>query len=93
MVPVIFEEVADEQDLYAPRCPQAVIACSAQPIDHIQRMILEGMIIRQTERFGHSAERLRTALECHFGIAEMKKLPCYLFDEALTYLDGIPGVN
>ena len=92
IVPAIFEQVADEQDLYSPR-HQAVIANSAQPIDHIQAMVIEGLIYRQAERCGHPADRMRAAFECHFGVMELKKLPRYLFDEALTYLDGFPRLN
>ncbi len=94
IVSVIFEQVADEQDLYSPR-HQAVIAngANAQPIDHIQTMIIEGLIYRQAKRYGHPADSMRVAFECRFKVLELKKLPRYLFDEALTYLDGLPGMN
>ena len=92
IVPDIFEQVADEQDLYSPR-HQAVITNSAQPIDNIQTMIIEGLLYRQAVRYGHPADRMRVAFECRFRVMELKKLPRNLFDEALTYLDGLPGMN
>jgi hypothetical protein len=92
IVSLIFEEMADEENLFTPG-QQGFIAGLYRQIDDDQVKILEGIILSRAERLQCSSLLLRMAFVNFYQIDELKELPRDHFKEAIMYLTHFKGVN
>ncbi len=92
IVSLIFEEVAEEEDLFTAR-EKSLLARLYSTIDETQVKILEGIILSRAERLRCGPILLREMFIDEYKIDGLEELPRHLFEDAVMYLASFAGAN
>ena len=93
IVPLVFEEMADEENLFPVLRTTSWFPGVCRPIDDSQRKILDGIILSRAERLHCSPALLRMSFLDAYRIEDLKDLPGHLFNDALRRLVKFRGVQ
>ncbi len=92
IVPLVFEEMAEEEDLFS--SGQTPLPAGVyNPICDHQIKSLEGIIIRRAYGLLCSPATLRLAFTTAYQIEDLCELPRDQFDEAVQFLQEFNGIN